>query len=161
MPRGSRIAETTRLKFRSKLLELGFVSGAARAAGIPVSSGMAIAKKFEADPKFVKEREALRARVLPELEARLLRLGEVIEKRVTLKDPTPDELAKIATRHKLKSFSYQNPKPQYFRGLVDMFGKIAASRRTGDVTVPGDMGDREVTIRISPVAKPHGEPAGG
>lgn len=130
--RGSRTPLKKELEFRAKLLEFGFVSGAAKACKIAVNTGYALAERAEKDADFVKARDAMRARVVPEVEARLLRIAATVEQRVTSKDLTPRELAKIAVEHKLKSFSYQNPKPQYFRGLVDLYGKMVAARKVDD-----------------------------
>lgn len=127
--RGSKVPRKKELEFRQKLLEVGFVSGAAKACKIPVSTGFLLAARAEKDSDFVKAREEMRARVVPEVEARLLRLAETVEKRVAAPDLTPKQLAKIAVDHELKSFSYANPKPQYFRGLVDLYGKLGADRK--------------------------------
>lgn len=147
---------TTEREFRAKLLELGVVKHAAEAVGIPTSTGYDMARRAEADPDFVKARDELRARIVPEVEARLLGLAEFIDKRIREKDPTPEELAKIAVEHELKSFSYQNPKPQYFRGLVDMYGKLVAARKTD---LPSDGQPLEVTVNLK--SEPEPKPSDG
>lgn len=145
--RGSRTPIAKELEFRAALLEYGFVSGAAKAVGISVQTGYDLAKRAEDDEEFVKARDAMHARVVPEVEARLLRLAGKVEERVEADDPTPQELADIAVNAGLKSFSYQNPKPQYFRGLVDLYGKIVSARKGPELTIP--MGGA-VVVNVSP-----------
>lgn len=128
--RGSKTPRKTELEFRAKLLDLGVVSAAARAVKIPVNTGYELARRAEADSEYVKARNAMRDRVVPEFEHRLMRLVSKIEKRIEKPDLTPAELAGLAVENNLKSFSYQNPKPQYLRGLVDLYGKLTAARKT-------------------------------
>lgn len=149
--RGSKTPLKKELEFRAKLLEYGFVSGAAKACKIPVNTGYELAARAELDERFVKARDAMHARVVPEVEARLLSLATEIEKRVRARDLTPKQLAQIAIDGGLKSFSYQNPKPQYFQGLVALYGKIVATRRGPEITVPAS-GSVTVTVRPTPQA---------
>lgn len=152
-PKGGKphTTEAKEVEFRAKWLELGIVKRAAEAVGIPVSTGYDLAKRAEADSQFVRQREELRARVVPEVETRLLGLAEFIEERIREKDRTPEELAAIAVENNLKSFSYQNPKPQYFRGLVDLYGKLVAARKAGDAP---DGAPLEVTVHLKSEPEP-------
>jgi hypothetical protein len=130
--RGVPTPESKVLEFRAAYIKFGRVSAAARAVGIPVNTGFDLADDADADPEFVKAREKIRARVMPQLEDRLLDMVDAIHERVLVPDPTPSELAQIAVENGLKSFSYQNPKPQYFRGGVDLL-KALGTLRKGEI----------------------------
>jgi hypothetical protein len=127
--RGSRTPEATKLKFRAAYIEHKNVSAAARAVGIPTSTAFDLVDEAEADPAFVEAREKIRARVMPQLEDRLLDMAATIHERIHAPDPTPKQLAAIAVDSGLKSFSYQNPKPQYFKGFVDLYKAIGGARK--------------------------------
>lgn len=129
MARGQKVPAATEAKFRSKYLELGNAAAAARAVKIPETTGQDLAKRADADPAFVEVRVALYEKHLPEAEALLMDALRSVHERVKTKDPSPKELAAIAKSYGLKSFSYQNPKPQYFRGMADAVGKLTARRR--------------------------------
>lgn len=146
--RGSKTPRKTELEFRAKLLELGTVSAAAKAVKIPVNTGYALAERAERDKKWVKARNSMLDRVIPEFEARLNRLASKIEKRVEEDDLTPDDLAALATKNGLKSFSYQNPKPQYWRGLVDFYGKLVAARKADPARGGAGVTERPTSIEV-------------
>lgn len=129
MARGTRVPTSLQAKFRAKYLETGSISAAARAVKMPVSTAADYAKQFDEDPEFVSARKALYDRHLPEAEALMMDGLRAVHQRVLAKDPSPRELAKLAKDFGLKSFSYTNPKPQYFRGMVDAVGKLTAKQR--------------------------------
>jgi len=129
MARGSKTPDDIEARFRTHFLASGNASAAARATKIPVGTGLDLAKRALEDPAFLKAREELRALNLPEAEALMMSAMRAAHARVLTADPTPQQLAKLAVKHGLKSFSYQNPKPQYLRGIVDGFGKLTAHRR--------------------------------
>jgi hypothetical protein len=152
--RGSATSEAKVLEFRAAYIEHKNVSAAARAVGLPTSTAFDLVDEAEADPEFVRARERIRARVMPQLEDRLLDMAETIHARINSPDPTPKELAAIAVEHELKSFSYQNPKPQYFKGFVDLYKAVGGTRK-GE-SGPIDMGPAVVvnlTVE-SPPPKP-------
>lgn len=148
--RGKRVDAAKEQEFRLKLLELGVVTHAADAVKLPWSTAADLAKRAEADPAFVTAREAVRARFLPELEARLCRMADKVQARIEAEDPTPDELAKIAVSNGLKSFSWHNPKPNYLRALVGLHTSLANARRPAAepqvVQVAAGAGDVQVTV---------------
>lgn len=156
--RGSKTPRKVELEFRAKLLEHGQVSAAARAVKIPVNTGYALARRAEADAEYVKQRDAMRARVVPEFEHRLMKLVGKIEKRVEAPDLTPAELAKLAVENDLKSFSYQNPKPQYLRGLVDLYGKLTAARKNEADRGSATLAQRPTAIEVVLTDAPEGAP---
>lgn len=134
--RGSPHDLEVREKFRALYLTNGNASKSARECGIPGTTGNDWANDLCDDPEFVADRQKLRARFLPELEAGLKRVSVILEERVEAKDLGPDELAGIAVVNGLKSFSYQNPKPQYAKALVDLYRAIDTNRaRTEAVPV--------------------------
>lgn len=129
MPNGVPTPENKRQEFAAKYLELRSARAAARAVGLPERTGIDIAQQLDADPEFARIRSQQRARVLADVEARLLDLAETIHERIESPDLTPEQLAELAVRNGLKSFSYQNPKPQYLKGLVDFYKAVAAQRK--------------------------------
>lgn len=129
MPNGVPTPDHKRLEFAAKYLEIGSARGAARAVGIPETTGIDLARGLDADPEFVRVRSEQRTRVLAEVEGRLLALAEKIHERIESPDLTPSQLAELAVQNGLKSFSYQNPKPQYLKGLVDFYKAVAAQRK--------------------------------
>lgn len=156
--RGSRVSEKVENAFRQKWLETGVVSHAARHVKIPVNTGYELAKRAEKDARFVKARDAMRARVVPELEARLLELAQTIHGRVNAPDLTAEGLAQLVKKHKLRSFSYQNPKPQYFRGLVDLFKAVVGTRKD-DHGAPPEAGPA-VVIKMTGASAPGSQTPG-
>lgn len=144
-----RVTEAKRLEFRAALLELGVIRQASKVCKIPLGTCFGLAKELERDETFVQQRADLRAQVLPKVEALLLECAAEVGSRVLSKDLSPRELAQIAVDKGLKSFTYQNPKPQYFRGLVDFYKALGGSQRgakppeDGSAHVPAN-----VTINI-------------
>lgn len=133
------------------MLELGVIRQAAKRCKIPLGTAIALNRKLEADPTYVQDRSDLRERVLPDLEAKLIALSDRVVERIAAPDLTPKQLAGIAVDHDLKSFTYQNPKPQYLKGLVDLYKAIGGNRKAAE-TPGGDDGaghvPAEVTINI-------------
>jgi hypothetical protein len=121
-------AETV-LKFRAAYIRLGTVAAASREAGIPGTTGWDLADRAEDDPEFVEARKRINARALEGIEDLVIAAAQTVEARIQTPDPTPAELANIAVEHDLKSFNYANPKPQYFKSLVDAHRSIAARVR--------------------------------
>lgn len=159
MARGSRITNAKRAQFRSKYLELGNASAAARATKIAESTGRDLAREAEADPAFVEARRDLFARVLPEGVALMMGMVRTVQARVLERDLSPDQLARLARKHNLKSFSYQNPKPQYAKVVVDAVGKLLQQhKQTQPVEGPGGTGPA-VVIELAPL-EPDAEEAG-
>ena len=158
MARGVDTPEQKRIEFAAKYLELNSARGAARAVKLPESTGIDLARVLDADPEFVRIRSEQRARVLGAVEARLMGVLEKVIPRIEADDPTPEKLASIAVENGLKSFSYQNPKPQYLKGVVDFYKAVASQRkgeaeRAAGVGVPGQ--------RIEVVLTDEREPDGG
>jgi hypothetical protein len=85
----------------------------------------------------------------------------VIEKvvpRIEADDPTPEDLARIAVEHELKSFTYQNPKPQYLKGLVDFYKAVSAQRK-GEAPVAGPQGgSQRIEVVLTDERDPEPEP---
>jgi hypothetical protein len=129
MPNGVPTPEEKRNEFAAKYLELNSARGAARAVGLPERTGVDLARELDADPEFTRVRAEQRARVLAEVEGRLLALAATVHERIESPDLTPSQLAELAVQNGLKSFSYQNPKPQYLKGLVDFYKAVAAQRK--------------------------------
>lgn len=129
MPNGVPTPEDKRNEFAAKYLELNSARGAARAVGLPERTGIDLARECDADPEFTRIRSEQRARVLGAVEAKLLGIADKVTERIESPDLTPRELAALAVENNLKSFSYQNPKPQYLKGLVDFYKAIAAQRK--------------------------------
>lgn len=147
MPSGVPHDEATFATFRAHFMLTRNASEAARQTGIPVTTGCDWARKLDADPAFVKECSEIRARRLEKLESQLERVTEKVVERIESADLTPEQLADIATSRNLKSFSYQNPKPQYLRGVVDFY-KSVASVQARDRVAP-DTGGPAVVIQLS------------
>jgi hypothetical protein len=129
MARGSRISDAKRAEFRAKYLEFGNASAAARAVGLAESTGCDLAREANADPAFVEARRELYARALPEGLELMMGTLRAIQARTLEPDRTPEQLAAIAVENKLKSFSYQNPKPAYAKAVVDGYGKLLAAQK--------------------------------
>jgi phage terminase small subunit len=139
-------------EFRAHYLLSGVASQSARAVGIAERTGQEWAAELVKEPAFAAERADQRARVLPEFEARLLRAADKVLERVESPDLAPKELAAIAVEHGLKSFSYQNPKPQYFKGLVDTYKAIGANRKTDELGA--GTGGPAVVINLTAAPEP-------
>jgi hypothetical protein len=150
MARGSRTSATVEAKFRAKYLELGNASAAARACRIAISTGCDLAKRADEDPDFVKARETLFQEHLPEAQAMMMDALRAVHARLLVKDPSPKELAELAKKYGLKSFSYQNPKPQYFRGMTDAFGKMVSKQRL-DAEKNGEINSGPAVVITFPV----------
>ena len=125
--KGRSITDEQLAAFRAAFLQTGIPSRAATQVGISKTYGLELAKRLMEDEEFLKEREQIRALFLPIMESMMQDTFQRIIKRINRRDPTPEDLARIAVEHGLKSFSYQNPKPQYWRGAVDYFSKVSSA----------------------------------
>jgi hypothetical protein len=129
MTRGKPTDLETELKFRELYLKSGNISECARQVGLPVTTAHAMAGRAHADPEFVQKRKDMYARVVPDVEGMLREALEAVQARILEPDLTAKELAGLVKSLGLKSFSYQNPKPQYLRGLVDGLKTLNAARK--------------------------------
>lgn len=136
-------------EFRAAYIQLGTISAAARKVKLPITTCWELAQRAESDPAFVEKRKAIDARHMAVVQDLVIASAEDIAARIAAPDLSPKQLAAIAVDHGLKSFSYQNPKPAYFRGLVEAHKAISArarldAEREGTIRPAG-----EVTIRVS------------
>lgn len=148
MPHGVRTPEEQELEFRKHYLVTGNASGSARAVGLPITTGQDLATRALADPEFVRAREEMRARVLPDAERMLISGLEIAMERLATEAPTPKELAALALEYGLKSASYQDPRPAYFRGMSAAVAALTGQRRL-DAEKNGEITGRAVVIEIS------------
>lgn len=144
---GSRTPPAVEKRFREEYLIAGVVLRAAKKVGIAHSTGNVLAGRAWKDKKFVKAWEELRAIDVPTLRALVVEAAVEVQGRVMTPDLKPEQLAKIAVKHGLKSFSYQNPKPQYFRGLVQAFDSLSKPRDENGSVLPS--GPATVQIVVS------------
>jgi len=144
-------------EFRAKYIELGTVSAAARAVGLPESTAWDLAQRAESDPEFGEARRRIYARVINVVEDNLLDTMTDVHKRIREDDRTPEELAAIAVDHGLKSFSYQNPKPQYLKAAIDFYKAIVAKSRL-DAEKAGDIPGDGPAVVIVELGEPKAEP---
>lgn len=151
---GSRTPPELERRFQEELLACGIPKRAAAKLEIPQSTGYELAKRAWKDPEFVRAWEELRAIDVPTLRALVLEAAEEIQQRIMAPDPSPEDLAQIAVANGLKSFSYQNPKAQYFRGLVQAFEAIAKPR---DELQASDSGGPAVVINEAPAEQKPGD----
>lgn len=158
MARGVPTPEETELEFRKHYLVTGNASAAARAVGLPVDTGVHLAKKANKDPEFAAAREELRARVMPDAEMMLMSAMQLALERVNEPPPSPEKLAEIATRYGMKSIGYQDPRAAYFRGMSAALAAFTAVRKNADPN--NGESPSEVTIRIV-AAKPPESGDGG
>jgi hypothetical protein len=108
--------------FRSKYLELANASGAARAIGIPESTGRDLAKRADEDPEFVELRRALYARALEEAEVAVMSVIRVHRKRAEKEPPKTIETAQGA-------FTPPDLAPAYGRNVIDGYRAVVAAKR--------------------------------
>lgn len=146
--RGSATPADKVREFRAAYIELGTVAAAARKVGIPATTGWGLADDAEAEPEFVETRRRINARALAVVEDLVIESAQVAAERIAVPDRTPEELADIAVSRGLKSFSYQNPKPQYLKGLVDAHKSIAARTRI-DAEKSGEISGAALVIVTS------------
>lgn len=151
MARGSRTPEATELEFRKHYLTTGNVAASAKAVGLSVFTGYELAKRANADDAFAKARSDMRARLLPDAES-MLRSGlEIAHARLNEEPKTPEEMAAIAVNSGLKSFSFQDVRPAYFKSIVDAVKVIGGLERL-EAEKRGDIAPAEVVINIAPTA---------
>lgn len=148
MARGRRTDAETEAAFRAEYMRTGNILRAAEATGIPERTGWDLAARANKDPDFTNARREMYARALPDYEAMLRDVAETVHGRILEPDRTPEELADIAVKAGLKSFSYSNPKPAYIQALVAQFKALQGARRldaekSGEIPTDGV----EVTIR--------------
>ncbi len=155
MPNGVKTPQSKRDAFAASYLELNSARGAARAVGLPERTGIDLARECDEDPAFARIRSEQRARVLGAVEARLMGVIEKVVPRIEAADPTPEQLAGIAVENGLKSFSYQNPKPQYLKGLVDFYKAVASQRRGESDRAAGvGIGAQRIEVVLTDGAEP-------
>lgn len=129
MTRGKPTDRSQELEFRAEYLRSGNIRASARKTGLNEKTAQDIATKLNAEPAFRQERAAMYARTVPDVEAMLREALEAVHARILEPDLTAKELAGLVKSLGLKSFSYQNPKPQYLRGLVDGLKTLNAARK--------------------------------
>lgn len=149
MAQGSRTPAAQEQEFRKHYLVTGNASASARAVGLSIHTGTALAKRAVKDARFTKAREEMRARLLPDAECMLRTSLEIAHERLNEDPPKPKELFALAASYGLKSASYQDPRPAYFKGIIDAVKVIGglerlAAERRGEIT------PSEVVINISP-----------
>lgn len=144
---GSRTTPAVERRFREELLVTGVPLRAAKKLGIGQSTAYVLAARAWKDKKFVKAWEELRALDVPTLRAMVVEAAAAVQARVMTPDLKPEQLAKIAVKHKLKSFSYQNPKPQYFRGLVQAYDSLSKPRDENGSVLPSGPA---VVVNVAP-----------
>lgn len=128
--RGSKTPANVEAEFRKHYLITGNASGSAKAVGLSPDTGASLAKRANADPEFTEARAALRARLLPDAE-QMLRSGlEIALERLNETPPTPRDLAAMALEYGLKSASYQDPRPAYFRGMSSAVAALSGLRKS-------------------------------
>lgn len=149
-----RVPESKVLEFCKAYLELGVVTQAAQAVGIPNSTGSDIAQRLEKDEEFVKQRQELRARYLPEVEAILRECVRIAYERVQNEPLTPVQLAELMEEHNLKSFSMPDPRPAYMAQIVNTVRVLNHKAEKGDGSQPAP----NVTVNVSPLLQPETEP---
>lgn len=158
MARGVPTPEETELEFRKHYLVTGNASASARAVDLPVNTGCELAKRANADPDFVKARDELRARVMPDAERMLMSAMELALERVNEPPPSPENLAAIAANYGIKSIGYQDPRAAYFRGMSAAVAAFTAVRKNADPN-SGDA-PSEVVIRIVAAKSPESDDGG-
>lgn len=122
------IPDDVRAQFRDEYLVCGIPARAAKAVGIAHSTGYKFAAELWKDPDFVKTWSELRAVDLPALRQVVVETAMALQDRIQEPDLSPDQLAALAKKYGLKGFSYQNPKPQYMRGLVSAYDTLSKPR---------------------------------
>lgn len=139
MARGSRTPDNVELEFRKHYLVTGNISASARAVGLSVPTAWGLAQKAQEDPEFKQARHAMRARLLPDATS-MLRTGmEVAHERLLEPAPSPERIAQIAVENGLKSFSFQDVRPAYFKSVVDAVKVIGGldrleAEKRGDIS---------------------------
>ena len=156
MTRGSATPDDVEFEFRKHYLTTGNASASAKAVGIPISTGTELAKRAVADPEFVKARDEIRARILPDAERMLMSGLELALERMNEPPPTPQELAHLASSFELKSIGYQDPRPNYFRGMSAAVSALAQVKKNEQPS--GSDQPVEVHVHLKP-PKQDPEPA--
>jgi hypothetical protein len=142
MPRGEPTTTAKVVEFRAKFLELANARAAARAVGLPETTGIDLARKAEKDPAFVQERSEVYERGLAEVESAML-LGVRIARDRVVREPIEHD-----------NGVFDNG-PQWLQAIVAAYKGMSQHRRISAeagvmVTAP------EITITTVPRAKPEG-----
>lgn len=151
--RGVPTPDDVEIEFRKHYLATGNIRSSARQVGIPETTGHDLATRANADLVFVQARADMYARALPDAE-RMLRKGmEIALDRIetepeSLKDLVDLGAAKVST---------QDPRPAYFRGLVDAY-KVLTGNRKLDAKDDGEAKPVEVHVHLK--SDPDPEPDG-
>lgn len=137
--RGQKVAASKEAEFRKHYLATGNASASARAVNIPVNTGVDLAQRANADKKFVKAREKMYERALPDAERMLFagmqialeRLNtdplETVKKLVELEKPKGRGKAKVVGGP--SKIHFQDAGAQYLRSMAASADVIAKIRR--------------------------------
>lgn len=142
---GSKTPEDTELEFRKHYLVTGNVSGSARAVGIPISTGYELRTRALADERFVKAREDIRAKLLPDAEQMATAAMQLCLERLNIDPPDVAMLASLGAG----KISVQDSGPQYAASLAKLYQAIVQGQRfdaekEGQIRPSG-----EVVIKVS------------
>jgi hypothetical protein len=161
MARGYRIPDEKRAEFRSEFLRLGSVSQAAESTGLAIRTAWNFAQQCDRDPDFVKARARLRAGAIEATEMALADCLALAYERAHEKPLTPQELAQIAVDHGLKTFQFQDVRPQYVKAITDIHRALTNSRKKLDQDGNALREPPTVVIQLAQPPVASGEPAPG
>jgi len=113
MTRGTRTPDNVEANFRAKYLLSGNASAAARAIGIPETTGAELARRAQADPVFVKARAELYASALGDVERMMLEVTQICRNRV----------------EEINELEMQDPRPQYAAQVVAAYKALGIHRK--------------------------------
>lgn len=152
MARGVDTPEDKELEFRKHYLVTGNVAGAARAVGLPVSTGYELRNRALEDPEFVRTRDAIRARLEPDAEQMAVAAMQLCMERLN-KDPDDRLDRMLAASGEGSKVSFQDPGPQYAASLAKLVQAVIGTRRfeaerDGQIRPAG-----EVVIKVSGPAR--------
>jgi hypothetical protein len=153
--RGSKTVASKEVQFRQHYLSTGNASASARAAGLPVNTGVDLAKRANADKKFVKAREEIYARAMVDGERMLFAGMEVALERLN-QDPleTVKKLQEMArpkkgpgSRSAGGRVQFQDSGAQYLRSMAASLDVIAKIRKF-DAELKGEITPANAEVRI-------------
>lgn len=132
--KGSRTPAEVEAKFRRLYLKLGNASEAARRLKLPESTGSVLARRALQDKKFVEARNHLYTHGLDEVEALMLDATRAVHRRILEKPLSPEDIAKLQQEYDLKSFHFQDPRPQYYGQLVNAHRSLVARKKAAETS---------------------------
>jgi hypothetical protein len=133
--------------FRMHYLASGNAAWSGRQVGIENKrTACDWAKRARLDPDFLKARDELMERAVQDAEMMVLSAAERVWERVMAGPMDLEKLAAMGAKNGIKSFTQQDPNPQYFRGLVDAYKAIAAYRVKIAESAPGAR--EPVTVKV-------------